>query len=157
MGNYASASDLQAECESAEAAAYLTDGAGGVPNVDRLNSMIERAEAVIDSHLARRYRTPIDVVSSPHLAPLMRQITVDIAYYYLAVRGDNLTEARKTNHESREKWLIAAASGKVLLPGAAAATTISLSSVAAWGSADAYTSATDAARVFDAVSMADIY
>lgn len=86
----------------------LTDAA----RTDRVIRAIERACALIDSYIGRRYTIPLVTVP-----PLVRDIAVDLAIYYIYQRSldDQVAESIRNRYTDSVAQLDRIASGKTLL------------------------------------------
>lgn len=103
--------------------ARLTDRVNGaVASGTVAQEIIDQAEAVVDGYLARRFATPIDLVTRPELTDALRLRTLDVAEY-LAWRGSpfvtDIPERARLLHDEATRWLEAVASGSLDLPAAA--------------------------------------
>jgi phage gp36-like protein len=116
MGNYATNQELIDRCESEAAAAHLTRNPGGDPDQDVLTAMIDEAEGYIESFLAMRYAIPVST-SDARVAAVLQGATLDLALFNLMGDGSVVPESIKVKRDAVEKWLIAVAAGKAVLPG----------------------------------------
>ncbi len=101
----------------------LTDRVSGTKGDDAIGQdILEEAEALVHSYLARRYATPIDLAQHPELADVLAARTLDVAEY-LAWRGSpfvsDLPDRVEQLHEQATRWLEQIAAGRVDLPAAA--------------------------------------
>jgi phage gp36-like protein len=81
--------------------------------------IVDEAEALANSHLARRYATPIDLVAHPELANVLEARVLDVAEY-LAWRDSpfvtDIPERARLTHDDASSWFVAVGSGKIDLP-----------------------------------------
>lgn len=105
--------------------ARLTDRASGTtPNATVAQQLLDEADAEINSYLARRYATPVDLVGHPELQEILEARVLDVAEYR-AWNGSpfvNDIPARVKSVYARVlEWLRAVGSGVVELPAALSA------------------------------------
>ena len=98
----------------------LTDRVGGVSGSDAVGQQIlDEAEALVHSYLARRYATPVDVAKHPELADVLAVRVLDVAEY-LAWRGSpfvsDVPDRVELLHAEAVRWLEQVAAGAVDLP-----------------------------------------
>lgn len=134
MGNYASNAELKGRFADDEEVAYLTDDADtGTPTDSVLTDVVEAAEAEINSGVAKRYLTPVDVTLDTELAALLKRKTLDLAEYYLQRRDDNVSEVKSLQGERVLEWVEKIATGDRVLTGAVTVpSTASRGDMAAW-------------------------
>jgi phage gp36-like protein len=100
--------------------ARLTDRMHGTDGDDSVGQQIvDEAEALVNSYLAARYATPIDLGAHPELADVLAARVLDLAEY-LAWRSspfvsDVPERIRMLWHEAH-RWLEALAAGRIHLP-----------------------------------------
>jgi len=134
VGDYATNAQLATRFENDAELAFLTDNvSAGVADDDVLTDVISTAEAEINSALAMRYLTPVDVSLDADLAALLRTKTLDMAEVYLHRRGEAASEIKQDQLEQVREWCEMMATGKRVLVGAiTAASTVSRDPRAAW-------------------------
>ncbi|MFQ5494198.1 MAG: phage protein Gp36 family protein [Phycisphaerae bacterium] len=118
--SYITNSDIQ---ERLGAAAYvqLTDDDGnGVADTGVVDEARLGAEGEVNSHLARRFRVPIDVTVHPELADLLATVTLDLAEHRLRQRRPPVAKDALRRHERALTWLHHVAGGLIELPAAVA-------------------------------------
>lgn len=101
----------------------LTDRVDGATASDTTGQeIVDEAEALANSHLSRRYRTPIDLSVHPELSAVMRARVLDLAEViawrtspFTAGIPDRLTSL----HEEALAWFSGLGRGEIHLPGAA--------------------------------------
>lgn len=92
---------------AAFAADFDADGTADAAAVDRA---LEAASALVDTHLAVRWPTPLATVPD-----LVRDLTVDIAIYKLASPARGLSDETRTRYEDAMALLKRLADGKATL------------------------------------------
>jgi len=102
--------------------ARLTDRVNGTtPDSKVAQQIVNDAEALADSHLAKRYATPINLTAHPELADVLEARVLDLAEY-LAWRDSpfvsDMPERLRLLHEEAGGWFTAIASGELELPAA---------------------------------------
>ena len=100
--------------------ARLTDRVNGMTADDTVaQQIVDEAEALADSRLARRYATPIDLTAHPELTNVLEARVLDLAEY-LAWRDspfvNDIPERVRFLHEEASGWLVSIAAGKLDLP-----------------------------------------
>ncbi len=103
--------------------ARLTDRFAGVTASETVaQQIIDEAEAELDSYLAQRYRTPIDIAARPELANVLEARALDVAEYIAwkssPFVNDPPERARRT-YDATLAWLRAVARGELPLPATA--------------------------------------
>lgn len=119
MGNYATNQQLIDRGESSAAMAHLTNNPGGDPDQDILTDAIQSAEGHINSKLAMRYDTPVDITVDDETERVLKNATLTMAMYDLKGRNGLVPEATQKVYDRLIKWLDNVAAGKAVLPGAA--------------------------------------
>lgn len=148
MGSYCSVAQLTARFASDAEAGYATDNeAAGVISSTVAAECIGSAEGTINSYLADRYVTPLSavVLADTSVAELMLGVTLDIAYYFVAIRSPRVGEQIIAQYERRLEWLKMVRDGLVSIPGAVAIPGPSIGQDASWSTHDR-TYPDDAAR-----------
>jgi phage gp36-like protein len=134
MGDYASTAELETRFEDDAELAYLTDNvAAGEPDDAVLTDVLEAAEGEINSGLAKKYATPVDVSVDSTLAALLKRKTLDLAEVYLHRRGEDASEVKQDQLDQVLEWVDRIAKGERVLVGAVtAASTTSADPRATW-------------------------
>lgn len=134
MGNYATNDELKTRFEDDTELAFLTDNvAAGIADDDVLTDVVEAAEGEINSGLAVRYATPVDVSIDTTLAALLKRKTLDLAEHYLHRRGEAASEIKKDQADQVLEWVDKVSKGERKLVGAlTAASTASANPRADW-------------------------
>lgn len=115
---YITNEDIEARLGS-DTYVQLTDDAGsGVADEGVVNESRLGAEGEVDSHLARRFRVPIDVTAHAELAGLLAAVALDLAEYRLRMRRPPVAEDMVRRRREAIDWLEGVASGRVELPAA---------------------------------------
>jgi len=95
----------------------LTDDEGtGNPNVPRAAEALAAGEAEVDSRLAARYRTPVDVSTEPQAAALLKGLALDLAEYRLHARQPPVPEDIRLKATAARQWLADLVAGRAHLP-----------------------------------------
>lgn len=138
MGNYASTSDLTDRFDGDAEVSYLTDTEEtGTPDTDVLTDCIESAEAEINTWIAQRVATPVDVSVDTELARLMKRKTIDLAEVYLLRRGPQVSDEKVRQEERVIEWAKAIGKGEARLTGAVTVeSTGSRDPLASWTGSD---------------------
>ena len=113
---YCTISDILDMMDEDEVIRYTDDAGAGVINTDVTDKAMTAADALIDSHLAVRYSVPLAPVPD-----LVRDLAVDIAIYKIHTHRPGIPDEVRTKYDDAVKYLEKAASGKIIIPGAAAA------------------------------------
>ncbi|MBI1825876.1 MAG: DUF1320 family protein [Planctomycetes bacterium] len=74
------------------------------------------AEGEVNTYLARRYQTPIDVIANSELAGLLASVTLDVVEYRLRLRRPPVPTDTQQRFARTVVWLEAMASGAIALP-----------------------------------------
>lgn len=138
MGNYATAAELISRFANEAEVSYLTDTeATGTADAGVLADCLEDAEAEINTWIAQRYKTPVDVSVDTELARLLKRKTLDIAETYLLMRGPSIAENKTAQLERTIEWAKAVGMGQAQLTGAVTATsTTTRTPLATWTGAN---------------------
>jgi len=114
--SYISNTDIQTRLGSA-AYVQLTDDVGaGSANEAVVDEARLAAEGEVDSYLARRFATPIELARHPELADLLRSICLDLAEHRLRLRRPPIPAETTARRSAAVAWLERVASGEVELP-----------------------------------------
>jgi len=134
VGDYATNAQLKTRFENDAELAALTDNvSAGIADEDVLTDVIATAESEINSALAMRYLTPVDVSLDTDLAALLQTKTLDLAEVYLHRRGEGASQIKLDQRDAVLEWCEMMATGKRVLVGAiTAASTVSRDPRAAW-------------------------
>jgi phage gp36-like protein len=114
--SYITNADIEQRLGSA-AYVQLTDDDGdgqadeGVVDEARLG-----AEGEVDSYLARRFQTPIDLTTHADLAGLLASFTLDLVEYRLRSRRPPVPQEVFDRHARAIEWLRGVADGSLELP-----------------------------------------
>jgi phage gp36-like protein len=103
--------------------ARLTDRVNGTtPDSKVAGQIVDDAEALADSYLAKRYATPIDLTAHPELSDVLTARVLDLAEY-LAWRDSpfitDVPERVRLLHDETSGWFAAIAAGEIDLPASA--------------------------------------
>ncbi len=94
------------------------DGNTGSANEAVVTTARLAAESEVNSYLARRYRTPIDIDRHPDLAALLASSALDVAAYRLHARRPPTPGEVLARYHAVLTWLRQVAVGEVILPAA---------------------------------------
>lgn len=120
MGNYLSTAELLTRFPNDADAAFFTDDEGaGAPTTAHLNDLIESAEGMINSRLAMRWETPVDVSVDTELSNTLKRMTLDLAEALMVSnRSERMSEAKQAQLDRVIEWADKLSEGKLALPGA---------------------------------------
>ncbi|MCF6246916.1 MAG: DUF1320 domain-containing protein [Desulfobacula sp.] len=113
---YCTLDDIFGGIDEEDVIAYTDDFESGIVNIDNVNKAITGADALINSYIAKRYSVPVDPVTD-----MIKDLAVDIAIYKICSRRSAAPEERRDKYEDAVRYLKEIASGKAILPEAAAA------------------------------------
>lgn len=95
----------------------LTDDAGsGSASEEVVNEARIAAETEIDSHLAARYRTPVNTAGEPAVAAVLAALALDLVSYRLHLRRPPVPPDVARRRDECLAWLAAVTGGGVHLP-----------------------------------------
>jgi phage gp36-like protein len=101
----------------AGAYAHLADDDGdGLADEAVVDAIRVAAEGEVDSHLALRYRVPIDLDVHPELGGLLASMALDLAELRLRERRPPVAEEARRRAERALMWLTAVGAGRLVLP-----------------------------------------
>lgn len=112
---YCTLGDILGSIDEEDVIGYTDDYGSGLVNTDNVDKAIAGSDALIDSYIARRYSVPVNPVTD-----MIKDLAVDIAIYKICSRRSNAPDERRKNYDEAKRLLDKIASGKVILPGAAA-------------------------------------
>ena len=120
MPSYATTDGLKSRFRDLpELAFYTDDEVVGVPTESKLTAVLDAAEGAINSRLAKRYLTPVDVSGDATLAATLEQMTLDLAEPMLIrSRSERLSAVKQAQLDGVLEWATAIAAGTFELPGA---------------------------------------
>lgn len=118
---YATTTDLSNRL-GATLYARLTDRVNGTTaSATVAQQILDEAQAVMESYLARRYATPIDLGANPELADVLKARALDLAEF-MAWKGSpfvsDVPERVRVIYDDAMRWLGAVAAGLAALPSA---------------------------------------
>jgi phage gp36-like protein len=121
----------------AAVAAQLTTDGGTVADNPTVDAVRAAGEGEVNSYLAERFRTPIDVSGDTDRADFLRGASLDVAAYRLHLRRPPVPEDVKKQRDATVEHLKLIAKGEAEIPGATTPeSTTSNAPTAAWGSAE---------------------
>ncbi len=120
MGNYLTNDELKTRFASEREVAFFTDDEDtGTASDSKLTDIVEAAEGMINSRLAKRYQTPVDTTLDTELAATLKRHTLDLAEGLLiGTRSERLSEAKQRQIDRVLDWSDKLALGEYMLPGA---------------------------------------
>jgi phage gp36-like protein len=119
VGSYLTTTELKTRFEDDAELEFLTDVTeGSGPDDAVLTDVIETAEGEINSGLAKKYATPVDVSADTTLAALLKRKTLDLAEVYLHRRGEGASEIKQDQLDQVMEWVEKMATGARVLVGA---------------------------------------
>lgn len=103
--------------------ARLTDRVTGTTaNATVGQELVDGAEALVNSFLAQRYQTPVDLSTRPELAALLSERALDVAEF-LAWKCspfvNDIAERVRAGYDDAQRWLTQIAQGVIPLPATA--------------------------------------
>ncbi len=114
--NYITNSDIELRLGHAGYVHLSDDDGDGAADEDVVNEARAAAEGELDSYLAFRHATPIDLVAHPELAGLLKSVALDLAEYRLRLRRPPVGEDARRRRDETIEWLRRIADGTVALP-----------------------------------------
>lgn len=111
---YASEQDLDAAWSRSLIDLLTIDETTTLRDGVKIAAVLDRADALIDSYLARRYEVPIQATESGVIT--LRRIAVDLAVGDLATSADRATEIIENRRKDAVAFLRDVASGKADIP-----------------------------------------
>lgn len=115
MGDYISSQQIEDRIGT-KRLAELTASSGDSPNAANVTAEIEGAEGVVNSYLAARFGTPIDLALFPDSTDVLYAKTADILTYRLHWRTEVVPEAVAEAYKAAIAWLEKIAEGVLPLP-----------------------------------------
>ncbi len=119
MGNYLTTTELLTRFPDDNDASFFTDDEGsGTPITTKLDDIIETAEGLINSRLAMRYATPVDVSIDTELGNTLERMTLDLAEgLMISGRSERISDAKQAQMDRVLDWADRIAKGELVLPG----------------------------------------
>lgn len=99
--------------------AYLAladDDGNGRADEDKVDAVREASEGEVNSHLATRYRTPVDCTDNPEVAAVIKGVVLDLVSYRLHGRRPPVPEDVARRRDEAVAWLARVAEGLAQLP-----------------------------------------
>lgn len=116
--SYVTNSDIQSRLGS-QAYIQLTDDAGsGSADTAKVDEARLGAEGEVNSYLATRYATPVDLTNEPEVQAVLKSFVLDLVSYRLHSRRPPVPADMVRRREEAVTWLSRVASGIVQLPSA---------------------------------------
>lgn len=114
--DYATLTDLEMRLGPAAYLQLTDDEHTGSPNAGRAGEALAAAQAEVDSRLAVRHETPVEVSGEPQAAALLRSLVLDLAEHRLHARRPPVPEAIRDKAHVARRWLRDLAAGGAQLP-----------------------------------------
>ena len=143
--SYITNSDIEERVGSATLLQLTDDDGNGVADAGIVDEARLAAEGEVNSRLAVRYQTPIDLVAHPDLIDLLASFTLDLAEYRLRLRRPPVSEDARRRRDHAVDWLSRVADGRVQLPSSTSVSSRGIGAVV-----------TGAERVLTREEMADV-
>jgi len=118
--SYVTNSDIEERLGAATYVQLADDDGDGLADVGVVDEARLGAEGEVNSFLARRFQTPIDLAVHADLADLLASVTLDLAEYRLRVRRPPVSDDARRRRDQTVEWLARVADGRVELPSASA-------------------------------------
>ena len=113
---YITNADIQERLGNATYVQLTDDDGDGSADVGVVNEARLAAEGEVNSHLARRYLVPINLITHADLANLLASITLDLAEHRLRARRPPVSEDARLRQSQALDWLQRVADGRIDLP-----------------------------------------
>lgn len=114
--SYATLEDVAARLGPAAYVQLTDDENAGSANTERIEESLQAAQGEIDSRLACRYATPVDVSGEPEAAALLKALTLDLVEHRLHARRPPVPEAVREAAVNARQWLRDLVHGRAQLP-----------------------------------------
>lgn len=111
--------DIEERVDNATLLQLADDDGNGVADTGIVDEARLAAEGEVNSRLATRYQTPIDLVAHPDLADLLASFALDLAEYRLRLRRPPVSEDARRRYDHAVDWLDKVADGRIQLPSSA--------------------------------------
>lgn len=118
--SYITNSDIETRVGSAAYVQLADDDGNGIADAAVVDEIRLAAEGEVNSYLARRFAVPIDIVSLPELAALLKSVALDLAEFRLRARRPPVSAEAATRRDLALVWLKAVAAAVVDLPSSTA-------------------------------------
>ena len=116
--SYITNADIEARLGSAAYVQLTDDDGDGQADGDVVDEARLGAEGEVDSYLARRYQTPIDLNQHADLAGVLASFTLDLVEYRLRSRRPPIPKVTYDRYARAIEWLRGVADGSLELPSA---------------------------------------
>jgi phage gp36-like protein len=113
---YINNSDIEVRVGAAAYVQFADDDGDAVADAAVVNEVRGAAEGEVNSYLAARYQTPVDVVLHPELLDLLKSVTLDIAEYRLRARRPPVSDEATRRYRQTIEWLAHISQGVLALP-----------------------------------------
>jgi phage gp36-like protein len=113
---YITNADIEERVGPAALIQLADDDGNGVADAGVVDEARLGAEGEVNSYLARRYQTPIDLAVHASLSDVLASVTLDLAEYRLRMRRPPVSEDARRRRDQAIDWLSQVADGRVDLP-----------------------------------------
>ncbi len=120
---YITNTDIEQRLGHAAYVQLADDDGNGAADTGVVDEARLAAEGEVNSFLALRHATPIDVAVYSELADLLKSISLDLAEYRLRLRRPPVSEDARRRREQTIEWLRRIGDGTVALPSLSAVPT----------------------------------
>ena len=114
--SYITNNDLQTRVGSPAYLQLADDNGDAAADAAVVDEIRAAAEAEVNSFLAARYQTPIDIAAHTDLTELLKSVTLDIAEYRLRARRPPVAGDTVQRYKRTIEWLTLIAQGAINLP-----------------------------------------
>jgi phage gp36-like protein len=120
---YITNTDIEVRLGHAAYVQLADDDGNGAADTGVVDEARLAAEGEVNSFLALRHATPIDVAVYSELADLLKSVSLDLAEYRLRLRRPPVSEDARRRREQTIEWLRRIGDGTVALPSLSAVPT----------------------------------
>ena len=113
--SYITNADIEERLGSATLLQLADDDGDSVADAGIADEARLGAQSEVDSYLARRFSTPIDLTAHPELVDSLASITLDLAEYRLRLRRPPVSEDARRRRDEAVGWLSRVSDGRLTL------------------------------------------
>ena len=114
--SYITNSDVQLRMGTASYIQLTDDTGSGSADTNIVDEARQGAEGEVDSYLSRRYAVPIDLVTHPQVAAVLKSASLDLVEYRLHARRRDVPAGVVSKRDAALAWLRRVAGGETALP-----------------------------------------
>ena len=114
--SYITNSDVQLRMGTASYIQLTDDSGSGSADTDIVDEARQGAEGEVDSYLSRRYAVPINLVTHPQVAAVLKSTSLDLVEYRLHARRRDVPVGVVNKRDAAVAWLRRVAGGETALP-----------------------------------------